>query len=180
MPLLPLQLLGLNMGTDTFHALALAVEPGDPYVMRRPPRDPREAMLTRAGLQSVAAYPPTITPATLAAMWWALTFAPETLTTMVFMTLAGAQIFHLGNARTSGPVLTFRAATSNLWAIGAAALSSALQLAALLIAPLAHVLRLTPLGWQAWTVVILTSLLPAIAGQLFKVLRQSQLPPRHV
>ena len=37
-PLFPLQLLWLNMVTDTFPALALAVEPGDPAVMRRPPR----------------------------------------------------------------------------------------------------------------------------------------------
>jgi Ca2+-transporting ATPase len=168
MPLLPLQLLWLNMVTDTFPALALAIEPGDPDVMRRPPRDPREAMLSRAFLQHVAAYASAIAAVTLAALWWALAYAPEKMTTMVFMTLAGAQIFHLGNARSSGPVLTFRTAIANPAALGAVALSLALQLAALLIAPLADVLRLTPLGWQEWTVVVTLSVIPAVAGQLLK------------
>ena len=46
MPLLPLQLLWLNMVTDTFPALALAMEPGDADVMARPPRDPEAAILS--------------------------------------------------------------------------------------------------------------------------------------
>ena len=171
MPLLPLQLLWLNMVTDTFPALALAIEPGDPDVMRRPPRDPREAMLSRAFLTPVVGYAAVIAAATLVALWWALVYAPEKLTTMVFMTLAGAQIFHLGNARSSGPVLTFRTATANPAAIAAVVLSVGLQLAALLVAPLAEVLRLTPLAWQEWTVVVTLSVIPAAAGQLLKVVQ---------
>jgi len=169
-PLLPLQLLWLNMVTDTFPALALALEPGDPDVMRKPPRDPREAILSRAFLGSVTGYAALIAAVSLAALWWASAYAPEKLTTMVFMTLAGAQIFHLGNARGSSPMLTLRAATANPAAIGAVLLSVALQLAALWIAPLAEVLRLTPLGWREWTVIIVLSLLPAVVGQLLKLL----------
>jgi len=172
MPLLPLQLLWLNMVTDTFPALALAIEPGDPGVMQRPPRDPREAMLSRAFMVPVATYAAVIAGVTLGAMWWALAYAPETMTTMVFMTLAFAQIFHLGNARSSDPVLSFRAATANPAAIGAVVLSVGLQLAALLIAPLASVLRLAPLGWREWAVIVTLSAVPAIGGQLVKVWRQ--------
>ena len=47
-PLLPLQILWLNMVTDTFPALALALEPAEPGIMRRPPRDPERAILSRA------------------------------------------------------------------------------------------------------------------------------------
>jgi Ca2+-transporting ATPase len=173
MPLLPLQLLWLNMVTDTFPALALAIEPGDPGVMRRPPRDPREAMLSRAFLRTVAAYAALIAAVTLGAMWWALAYAPGKMTTIVFMTLAFAQIFHLGNARSDEPVLSLRAATSNPAAIGAILLSVGLQLAALLIAPLAVVLRLTPLGWRDWAVIITFSAIPAVIGQALKVRRRS-------
>jgi Ca2+-transporting ATPase len=173
MALLPLQLLWLNMVTDTFPALALAIEPGDPDVMRRPPRDPKEAMLSRAFLGQVSAYAALIAAATLAALWWALAFAPEKLTTMVFMTLAGAQIFHLGNARSSGHVLTLPAATANPAAIGAVLLSVGLQLSSLLIAPLADVLRLTPLGPQEWTVVAFLSVFPGAVGQLLKIQRHA-------
>ncbi|MEO8452659.1 MAG: HAD-IC family P-type ATPase [Gemmatimonadota bacterium] len=47
-PLLPLQILWLNLLTDTAPALALAVEPAEPGVMRRPPRARSESLLTAA------------------------------------------------------------------------------------------------------------------------------------
>ena len=47
--------------TDTFPALALALEPADQDVMSRPPRDPREALLSRAFLLSVGGYAALIT-----------------------------------------------------------------------------------------------------------------------
>ena len=67
MPLLPLQILWLNMVTDTFPALALALEPGDADVMARPPRNPAEALLSRPFLVSVLFYGSLITAATLGA-----------------------------------------------------------------------------------------------------------------
>jgi Ca2+-transporting ATPase len=45
-PLLPLQILWINLVTDTLPAVALIRDPAEPDVMRRPPRDPREALLT--------------------------------------------------------------------------------------------------------------------------------------
>ena len=67
MPLMPLQILWLNMVTDTFPALALALEPGDEDVMARPPRNPAEALLSRRFLVSVMFYGALITGATLGA-----------------------------------------------------------------------------------------------------------------
>ena len=98
-PLLPLQILWLNMVTDTLPALALAVEPGDADVMKRPPRNPKEAILSRGFLTGIAIYGALITASTLAVFLWALAHAPAQATTMSFMTLALAQILHLGNAR---------------------------------------------------------------------------------
>jgi Ca2+-transporting ATPase len=45
-PLLPLQILWINLVTDILPAMALIRDPAEPDVMRRPPRDPREALLT--------------------------------------------------------------------------------------------------------------------------------------
>lgn len=174
MPLMPLQLLWLNMVTDTFPALALAIEPGDPDVMRRPPRDPHEAMLSRTFLRRVTGYALSIAVVSLIALWWAVAHAPAAMTTMVFMTLACAQIFHLGNARSSGPVLALSAATANPVAIAAVLLSLGLQVAAISIAPLADLLRLTPLAWREWAIVAVLSLVPAVAGQMLKVLRSTR------
>ena len=71
-PLLPLQILWLNLVTDTFPALALALEPAEPGIMRRPPRDPERAILSRAFLRSIGFYAALITAVTLAAFLLAL------------------------------------------------------------------------------------------------------------
>ena len=171
LPLLPLQILWLNMVTDTFPALALAMERGDADVMRRPPRRPDEAILSRAFTSQVVLYAALITASTLAAFLWALSRAPEQATTVSFMTLALAQIFHLGNARSGRSVLTPAQIFSNRYAILALVVSVGLQLAALYLDPLPRVLALEPLDRSSWTVVLLAALTPAIAGQLLKLLR---------
>jgi Ca2+-transporting ATPase len=168
LPLLPLQVLWLNIVTDTFPALALALEPADPDVMRRPPRDPREAILSRTFLSAVLGYGLLITLSTLLAFAWTLGRAPEQAVTAAFMTLALAQLFHLGNARSREAVLDWRHAVANGWALAALGLTVALQLTAVFFAPLAHVLRVSPLHGAAWAVVLACSLAPGVAGQALK------------
>jgi Ca2+-transporting ATPase len=171
LPLLPLQLLWLNMITDTFPALALAMEPADTDVMRRGPRSPDEALLSPQTLRDIAMYGAIITLSTLAAFVWAVFLDPAAATTVAFMTLAFAQIAHLGNARSAGPVVRRTAIAANPYALGAVALSVALQVATLAFEPLRELLALEPLSATAWAVVIGCSAIPAIAGQAIKVLR---------
>jgi Ca2+-transporting ATPase len=169
-PLLPLQLLWLNMVTDTFPALALAVEPGDSSVMRRPPRNPDEAILSRPFLVSILVHGAGLTAATLGVFWWGLLKHPADASTLAFMTLALAQIFHLGNARSQDDVLAPARAFANPVAIGAVGFAMALQLATV-FDPLARLLHVTPLSVTEWSVVVLSAGLPALGGQLFKRLR---------
>ena len=168
LPLAPLQLLWLNMVTDTFPALALAMEPGDPDVMRRPPQDPQEVILSRAFLTSVLTFGVLITASTLAAFVWALGHAPERAPTMAFMTLALAQIAHLGNARSRGPVLRLERVLANPYALAGAGLAVLLQALAVVVDPLARILRVTPLDSLEWLVVVGLASIPAIAGQALK------------
>jgi Ca2+-transporting ATPase len=163
-PLLPLQILWLNLVTDTFPALALAVEPGDPGVMRQPPRDPREAILSPGMLRSIAVYALLIAAVTLLAFFLSGT-------TAAFMTLAFAQILHLGNARSSRPVLAPRSALANRAALGAVALAVGLQLLAAFLTPLAKALQVAPMTGEQWAVVAVLAATPAIAGQIAKLLR---------
>jgi Ca2+-transporting ATPase len=169
LPLLPLQILWLNMVTDTFPALALAMEPGDPDVMARPPRNPQQAILSRRFLGSVLGYGLLIMACTLTAFLWALRAAPERATTLSFMTLALAQVFHLGNARSAEPVLSASRATANPWALAAVALSLALQGAAGYVEPLARVLGLVALDAGEWAVVAGLAALPALVGQAIRL-----------
>jgi Ca2+-transporting ATPase len=171
LPLLPLQLLWLNMLTDTFPALALALEPGDAGIMQRPPRRPYDAFLSRAFMGGILLYGGLITLATIGAYLWALDSRPERATTIAFMTLAFAQVLHLGNARRHGPVLSVTQMFSNPYAIAGAGVAAGLQLAAYVIAPLAAVLHVTALDRQEWLVTIGCALVPAVIGQTIKLVR---------
>ena len=168
-PVLPLQLLWLNIVTDTFPALALAMEPGDPDVMRRPPRSPNEAFLSASFLWSIAFYATLITAATLAAFWWMHDADPVRARTVAFVTLGLAQSFHLVNARQSGAV-TGRAHVSNPYAIAGVALAVALQLIAVLVPSLRAVLGTTALAADEWLVVAIASVSPALVGQAVKAI----------
>jgi len=167
LPLLPLQILWLNLVTDTFPALALAMEPAEPGVMERSPRDPEKAILSMPFLRAMVFYAALITGVTLLGYGWALRAGePDRAVTIAFMTLALAQIFHLGNARSRGPVLSWKRATANPWALGAVPVVLGLQILAVHWPPLAEVLRTVPLSGGDWLVVGLLSIAPAVAGQI--------------
>jgi Ca2+-transporting ATPase len=171
LPLLPLQLLWLNLVTDVFPALSLAVEPPEEDVMRRPPRDPASAILSRGFVGMIAGYGAVITAATLAAFATALSTAGARAGTIAFMTLALAQVWHTFNARRVGPWTSWRIALSNPWSWAAVALALALQLCAVYAPPLARVLGTVPPTPGDWGIILPASLAPLALGQSFKLLR---------
>ena len=89
------------------------------------------------------------------------------------MTLALAQILHLGNARSAGHVLTPRFAFANRAALGATVLALGLQLLAGFLPPLAQVLRVGSLSTGQWMTVALLGSTPAVVGQLIKLVRSA-------
>jgi Ca2+-transporting ATPase len=177
-PLLPLQILWLNLITDTFPALSLAAEPGDSDVMQRPPRDPQKAILSAGFVASIGFYALLITAVTLGSFMWALSHGggdTARAVTVAFMTLALAQTFHLGNAR-GGSVIRWRRMSANLWALGAVALTIALQFVAVYFPPLSRVLNVMPLRAQDWAVIMPLAIMPAVIGQLIAA-RRSRMDP---
>ena len=178
LPLLPLQILWLNLVTDTFPALALALEPSEPGVMRRPPRQPDQTILSPRFLRAIVGYAALITVSTLAAYLWALEAEePSRAVTIAFMTLALAQLFHLGNARSRGPVLAWRRITANPWALGAVPLVIALQVAAVYWTPLSTVLRTVPLTAREWLIVVGLAAVPAVVGQAVEYVQERRARP---
>jgi Ca2+-transporting ATPase len=174
LPLTPLQILWLNIVTDTFPALALAFEPAEANVMRRSPRDPARAILSPAFLRAVAFHGLLMATSGIAAFAIGLAGGggPARATTLCFMTLALAQAFHLGNARSMGPVVSPRRAFANPFAVAAVVLVVALQLLAVYVPPLARVLGTIPLDARDWLFVLPLALLAAVVGQTIEIVRE--------
>ena len=167
LPLLPLQILWLNLVTDTFPALALAVEPAGENVMSRPPRKASEGLVSRVMARRIVVFSVLIALVTMAAFVWALrTQTAESATTIAFVVLGLAQILHLGNARSDLPVTSRIAMRSNTTALAAAAFSAACLAIAIYFRPLADVLGTRAMTAKELLVVVGIAAVPAVIGQL--------------
>lgn len=173
LPLAPIQVLWLNLVTDSVPALALAVEPPRGDLMQRPPRPPTEALLARGFLYSIGLYAVLIAAPVLAMIvWQTVTGVPyERAITMNFAVLGFAQLLHLGNARDDAPVLSWRRAIANRAALAALVIGALSLVAVIQLPALAQLLRLVPLSAADWALVLGLALVPAVVGQTVKVAR---------
>jgi len=172
--LLPLQILWLNLLTDTTPALALALEPGGRDVMRQPPEPPGAPIMNRAAIWHTGTYAVLIALATMGAFFLGLQqhpADPARAGALAFVALALAQTFHLGNARSEEHVLAPTRAAANRHAVAAVIFTLALQVVAVTWAPLAELLGLHQFTQREWLLVTGFGLLPATIGQLAKALR---------
>jgi Ca2+-transporting ATPase len=131
LPLLPLQILWINLVTDGPPALALSAEPAERGIMRRPPRPPRESVFARGLGRHVVWVGVLMALVSLATGLWYSQIAPEIWQTMVFTTLTLSQLSHVMAIR-SGDESLFRVGLlSNKPLLGAVALTFVLQLLAI-------------------------------------------------
>ena len=173
LPILPLQILFLNLVTDVFPALALGVGEAEEGVMERPPRDPDEDIMLRHHWVAIVGYGLLITLAVLGALWAALNWldvSREQAVTISFLTLASAQLWHVFNMRDTGTNLLRNEITTNPYVWGALVLCAVLLLLAVYLPGLSDVLNTVNPGLNGWLLVLGMSLLPTIAGQILKAL----------
>lgn len=172
LPLLPLQILFLNLVTDVFPALALGVGKGEEGVMNRPPREADEPILNNKDWLGIGGYGLLITAAVLGVLFYALTH-PELdqreAVTMSFLTLAFAQLWHVFNMRTEGSGIFDNIITRNPFIWGALLLCVILILSALYIPVLAEVMQVIPPGFNEWLIILGMSISPVIVGQAAKL-----------
>jgi len=173
LPLLPLQILFLNLVTDVFPALALGFGEGDRSVLERPPRDPEEPVMARRHWGAVAGHGTVMTAAVLAGLWAALgPMGTDTraAVTISFLVLAFAQLFHVFNMAGTRAGVLVNDVSRNPWVWGAIALCTGLLLGAVYVPGPATVLQLTPPTAQGWLVVLGLALVPLAAGRLWRIL----------
>lgn len=166
MPLLPVQLLWLNLVTDSLPALALGVEPTEAGVMEEPPRPAGEALFTKGFSLRLLRQGLLIGGLTLAA--YALGEyvlsdpgeAYQAANTMAFATLTLCQLFHAFDVRSEHRSLFHIGALSNPAMNKAFLAGLGMELAVLCLPPLQAIFRTVPLSPLEWATVLLLAVAP--------------------
>ena len=169
LPILPLQILYLNVVTDVFPAFALAMGEGRDDILKRPPRDPKEPILGRPQWVRIALHAAVMTAATFAALvvaefWLALDRA--SVVTVTFLTLAFAQLWQVFNMRASGSQPFRNEVTRNPWVWAALLLCTVLLVGPAYAPSLGTVLGLVPPDLGMWVLILSASLTPLLLVQL--------------
>ena len=167
-PLLPVQLLWLNLVTDGAPALALGMEPVERDVMKRKPRRKDESVFAR-GLGVGAIWQGVMFGAiTLVAYALGLHYGGDNhiyANTMAFCVLAFSQIVHAWEVRSSHSVFRTK---FNPWMLLATVVSVGLMLLALLT-PMRAIFGLGVLNATEWEEIVALSLIPLVLGELVKL-----------
>lgn len=174
LPILPLQILFLNLVTDVFPALALGVGEGDSHVMERPPRPPGEPFLTRAHLVTIGAYGTLLAAAVLGGFAYAhhtLRLNDAQAVSVSFLVLSLAQLWHVFNMAAPGSSLWSNEITRNRWVWGALLLCVLLIGAGFVLPSLGRVLQLQNPGAHGLLAATGFSLLPLLLGRAWALLR---------
>jgi Ca2+-transporting ATPase len=171
LPLLPLQILYLNVLTDVFPALALGLGPASGNEMEDPPRSPRESVLTRAHWTEITGFAALLAVCVLSALlladhWLGLTELEAV--TVSFLTLAFGKLWFTFVLRNPKSPILLNEITRNPWVWGALALCSMLLAAAVYMPWLSDLLRTRPLGWQPWLLILTMSVIPLLVGQIVR------------
>jgi len=145
LPLLPLQILWINLLTDGLPALALGVEPAEGDAMRRPPRSPSEGVLTRGTWAYVLGVGALLGILCLAVALPLYRAEDPSWRTALFTTLTFAQMAHVLAIRSRRETLFRRGIFTNRPLLLAVAGTVLLQMAAVYAPPLQRIFRTVPL-----------------------------------
>ena len=163
-PLLAVQILWVNLLTDSGPALALGIDPVDPDLMQRPPRDPRSHVITGAMWLDIAFVGLVMAAGTLAVTDWVLpgglieggTGSAARAQSMAFNTLVFFQLFNAFNSR-SATRSAFQGLFSNGWLWVAVGVAALLQVAVIHLPFLQTAFNTEALTLREWAVSIAVS-----------------------
>ncbi|WP_083461598.1 cation-translocating P-type ATPase [Thermanaerothrix daxensis] len=167
-PLLPIQLLWLNLITDGAPALALGTEKGEPDIMDHPPRPPKEPIINRFMQIGVAAQTVAITAATLLAFSLGLRQDTTLAGTLAFVTLSSSELLRAYTARSERYPLLKIGVFSNRWMNLAVLSSMALLLMVVYVPFFNPIFATVPLTWEHWKLILPLIFLPAVVAEITK------------
>lgn len=172
-PMVPIQLLWLNLVTDSFPAMALGVENAEPGIMNQPPRDTKEPILDRGMMGGIVFQAVAIALASLLSYYWGLKMYGVGkglihARTVVFTTLITAELLRAFSSRSQTYTLFKIGLFSNTRMIQAVLASFVLTVAVLYVPVLNEIFDVMPLTMRDWQVVLTFAFIPMLVGELYK------------
>ena len=171
-PLLPIQILWVNIVTDGLPALALGMDPVDPDIMDRPPRAKNEPVVTPARARLMLAQGVFIALCTLGAYLFVLLVEKEGIVrarTAALFAMTASELFHALNCRSQTESLFKIGLFGNMKLIAACATSLILQIAINYVPFTQRIFRVEALSLLDMAVLLLISSLPVWAMELAKL-----------
>ena len=169
-PFQPVHLLFINLLTDSLPALAIGMEPAEKNLLKQPPRDPKEGILTKAFLFRIGWQGALIAFCTMVSWYGGFRVNAATASTMAFATLTLARLFHGFNCRSAYSLkkIGFR---RNWYSLGAFFAGVLLLAAVLLLPPLHHLFAIAPLTLKQYGMILGGALFPTLLIQIVRMFR---------
>jgi Ca2+-transporting ATPase len=145
-PLLPIHILWINLVTDGLPGLALAAEPGEKGIMKRPPRHPQESIFAHGMTTQIIWVGLLMGGVTIFSQAWSIRFGIENWQTIVFTVLCFSQMGNVLAIRSERDSLFTMGMFTNKPLLGAVALTVALQLATIYVPFLNSIFKTAPLS----------------------------------
>ena len=173
-PLMPVQLLWLNLVTDSLPALALGMEPVEHSVMQQKPRSAKESLFTKGFTIRLCWQGAMVGILTLAAYAIGL-YGFDNMhaaNTMAFATLTFSQLFHAFDVRSEDQSIFKLGITTNPAMNKAFLVGLLLQLIVLLVPPVMIIFEVVYLNAWEYVAVLCLSLVPVLISEIEKAVRK--------
>lgn len=173
-PLLPIQILWVNLVTDGLPAIALGMEPAAPQVMQRPPRPPREGIFSRGLGLKIIFQGLMIGCVTLGVYLIKLNSGAALIEarTAAFAALVFAQLCFVFQCRSEEHTLFQLNPFQNKYLVGAALLSAAMQVIVMTLPSLQKIFYTCNLSFRDWFFILFLTLISAVASDLIWQMRR--------
>ncbi len=171
-PLLAIQLLWVNLVTDSLPAIALGLEKEDKNIMNRKPRDSRKGLFADGLWAKIFAEGTMLGVLTLVAFSIGnKLYGLEVGRTMAFVSLGVLELVHSFNIKSEESIFKV-GLFENKYLMGAFLLGTALQIGVVIIPPIAKIFDLVPLTRIQWLYTFGISILPLIIMEIQKKLNE--------
>ena len=168
LPLIALQILWMNLVTDSFPALALNTEPKEPDLMRRKPRNPEESAITRDMVISIIVSAIIITIGTIFVFWYTLPQGIEYARTMALTTMVMFQMWIAIACRSTSHTMSEIGWFSNKRLLGAIALAVLLMLPVIYLPQAQNIFGTIAISSIDWLVIIIISFTGLLAVEVWE------------